>query len=95
MSRPVLIDFGAQDRAFGGPVESRRLEALATHRRPRPTLRLLPRRGQQDIDEGAEALEERDTTIRITTLKVRAKELGFELNQESIRAAVAGRRPLI
>jgi hypothetical protein len=41
----------------------------------------LLRWGQQYVDEGADAFEKRYQAIRITSLKAKAKELGFELVQ--------------
>jgi len=43
----------------------------------------LLRWGQQYVDEGAEAFEARYQEIRITALKAKAKNLGYELIQSA------------
>jgi hypothetical protein len=49
----------------------------------------LLRWGQQDVDEGAEAFDRRYQEIRMTALKAKAKELGYEVVQ-SAQAPSAG-----
>jgi transposase len=65
-------------RRIGGDVA-----VFATARKLATLIYRLLRWGQQYVDEGAEAFEKRYQAIRITSLKAKAKELGFELVQTS------------
>jgi hypothetical protein len=65
-------------RRIGGDVA-----VFATARKLATLIYRLLRWGQQYVDEGAEAFENRYQAIRITALKARAKELGFELVQRA------------
>jgi hypothetical protein len=56
---------------------------FATARKLATLIYRLLRWGQQFVDEGAEAFEKRYQAIRITALKAKAKELGFELVQSA------------
>jgi hypothetical protein len=65
-------------RRIGGDVA-----VFATARKLATLIYRLLRWGQQYVDEGAEAFETRNQAIRITALKAKAKELGFELVQNA------------
>jgi transposase len=65
-------------RRIGGDVA-----VFATARKLATLIYRLLRWGQQYIDEGAEAFEKRFAAIRLTALKAKAKELGFQLMQSS------------
>ena len=56
---------------------------FATARKLATLIYRLLRWAQHYVDEGAEAFEQRLATIRLTTLKAKAKELGFALVQSS------------
>ncbi len=61
-------------RRIGGDVA-----VFATARKLATLIYRLLRWGQQYVDEGAEAFERRYEEIRITALKAKAKELGYQL----------------
>jgi transposase len=63
-------------RRIGGDVA-----VFATARKLATLIYRMLRWGQPYVDEGAEAYEKRYQAIRITTLKAKAKELGYELVQ--------------
>lgn len=65
-------------RRIGGDVA-----VFATARKLATLIYRLLRWGQQYVDEGADAFEKRYQAIRITSLKAKAKELGFELVQSA------------
>lgn len=65
-------------RRIGGDVA-----VFATARKLATLIYRLLRWGQQYVDEGAEAFEMRHQAIRISALKAKAKEFGFELVQSS------------
>jgi transposase len=63
-------------RRIGGDVA-----VFATARKLATLIYRLLRWGQPYVDEGAEAFEKRHQAIRITALRAKAKDLGFELVQ--------------
>jgi len=65
-------------RRIGGDVA-----IFATARKLATFIYRLLRWGQQYVDEGVEAFEQRYQAIRITNLKAKAKALGFELVQSA------------
>lgn len=56
---------------------------FATARKLATLIYRLLRWGQQYVDEGAEAFEQRHQVMRIGALKAKAKELGFALVQNA------------
>ena len=66
-------------RRIGGDVA-----VFATARKLATLIYRMLRWGQRYVDEGAEAYERRYQQIRITTLKAKAKDLGYELVQRQV-----------